>query len=97
MLERSFQVQCDLEAEEVRIPHFERQGWNMLVLTRKRNERIDLLVDGQKIAELSVVRISGSRVALGLTAPREVDFQRGELSDSLASRPTSTVPCQVDT
>lgn len=53
----------------------------MLVVTRKCQERIDVVIAGKKIAELSVIKIRGGRVHIGLTAEREVDFRRGELAD----------------
>lgn len=58
----------------------------MLVLSRKVNEKI--IIDGH--ITLTVVELSGSRVRLGIAAPREVSILRSELSaDSL---PNSTSP-----
>ena len=47
----------------------------MLVLSRKEGEQ---LVIGQNIV-LTVNRISGNRVAIGIEAPRDVRIVRGEL------------------
>ena len=47
----------------------------MLVLSRKEGEQ---LVIGDNIV-LTVNRISGNRVAIGIEAPREVRIVRGEL------------------
>lgn len=64
----------------------------MLVLARKENERI--VIDGNIV--LTVVRVSGGAVRLGIEAPREVAIKREELlttpriSDS--GKRSSTVP-----
>ena len=47
----------------------------MLVLSRKANER--LVIDGRII--ITVVRVSGSQVRLGIEAPAEVAIKREEL------------------
>ncbi len=47
----------------------------MLVLSRKEGEQ---LVIGDNIV-LTINRISGNRVAIGIEAPREVRIVRGEL------------------
>ena len=47
----------------------------MLVLSRKEGEQ---LVIGDNIV-LTINRISGNRVALGIEAPREIRIVRGEL------------------
>lgn len=46
----------------------------MLVLTRKQGEKI--IADGG--IEISVLRISGSRVKIGIKAPADCSIQRGE-------------------
>ncbi|MEM6978243.1 MAG: carbon storage regulator [Planctomycetota bacterium] len=47
----------------------------MLVLSRKEGEK---LVIGDNVV-ITVNRISGNRVAIGIDAPREVSIVRGEL------------------
>lgn len=56
--------------------HHHNQGSNkMLVLSRKEGEQ---LLIGDNIV-LTINRISGNRVAIGIDAPREVRIVRGEL------------------
>lgn len=50
----------------------------MLVLTRKKNEKL-ILTDGNVYIEVMVVRVRGDQVQLGVTAPREVRVVRGEI------------------
>ena len=47
----------------------------MLVLTRKEDER--LLIDGG--IEIKILSVHGSRVRLGIEAPRHIGVRRGEL------------------
>jgi carbon storage regulator len=47
----------------------------MLVLGRKENER--LIIDGRIV--VTVVRVSGGNVRLGIEAPAEISIQREEL------------------
>ena len=47
----------------------------MLVLSRKENQRIHL---GDSIV-LTIVRVNGDRVRVGIEAPAEVRVRRGEL------------------
>ena len=47
----------------------------MLVLSRKESERIQV---GESIV-LTIVRVSGDRVRLGIEAPAEMHVRRGEL------------------
>jgi carbon storage regulator len=49
----------------------------MFVLSRKKNERINLL--GIDVV-ITVVEILGDRVRLGISAPPEVEIVRGELT-----------------
>lgn len=49
----------------------------MLVLTRKREESI---VIGDNV-EVMVLGVSGDKVRLGVTAPREVTVNRAEVAD----------------
>jgi carbon storage regulator len=60
---------------------------DMLVLGRKPNEQ--LIIDGRIV--ITVVRVAGGQVRLGIEAPAEVLIRRAELADSPAdgrSRPT---------
>lgn len=47
----------------------------MLVLTRKEKQTI---LVGDDI-EITICRVSGRRVSIGLTAPKDVDIRRGEI------------------
>ena len=49
----------------------------MLILTRKKNETIHI---GQSI-KITVVRISGGKVRIGISAPNEMPVKRIELQD----------------
>ena len=51
----------------------------MLVLARKQNERI---VIGENIV-VTVLRIAGGGVRLGIEAPMEVSIQREEIADAI--------------
>lgn len=59
----------------------------MLVLSRKAGEQ---LVIGDDIV-LTINRISGNRVAIGIEAPRDVRIVRGELQKNQVA-PTGTSP-----
>lgn len=61
----------------------------MLVLTRKTDERIHV---GNDIV-ITVVRVSGNRVSLGIEAPAGVRVLREELTPS-ETRPNSASPAQ---
>lgn len=53
----------------------------MLVLSRKEGEK---LVIGDNVV-ITVNRIAGNRVAIGIEAPREVSIVRGELKPQVGS------------
>jgi len=55
----------------------------MLVLSRKVGERI--VIAGN--VEIAIVQICGSRVPLGVTAPREVSVRRAELRTRIQEVP----------
>ncbi len=55
----------------------------MLVLSRKEGEQ---LLIGDNVV-LTITRISGNRVAIGIEAPRDVRIVRGELDRKDVSRP----------
>jgi carbon storage regulator len=57
----------------------------MLVLTRKENERI--VIDGRII--VTVVRVQGDKIRLGIEAPREVPIMREELLAAVAETVTA--------
>lgn len=58
----------------------------MLVLTRKTNQSIMI---GDEI-EVSVLAVSGDRVRLGITAPREVSVYRKEVYLSIQGESEDT-------
>jgi carbon storage regulator len=58
----------------------------MLVLTRKSGEEI---IINDEIC-ITVVRLRGNRVQLGIKAPPGVLIRRKELTDSKAARPDRT-------
>ena len=58
-----------------------RQEWVMLVLSRKCGERIRI---GEDIV-LTVLRIEGAQVRLGIEAPRSISVFRQELLDRMSS------------
>ena len=62
------------------ITHIGRKGKGeaMLVLTRKADQKI---IIGEEI-EITIVRVRGNAVRLGINAPREVSVVRGELAVS---------------
>lgn len=47
----------------------------MLVLARKENER--LIIDGNIV--VTIVRVAGGQVRLGIEAPQEISIRRAEL------------------
>ena len=51
----------------------------MLVLSRKRDEKILLQVNEQENIELTVVRIDNNKVRLGIDASDDVTILRSEL------------------
>ena len=57
----------------------------MLVLTRKENERI--VIDGW--ITVTVVRVQGNKIRLGIEAPQEVPIMREELIASVAEAVTA--------
>lgn len=59
----------------------------MIVLTREADQSIDLtLEDGRRI-EVQVVRIRGSKVKLGIDAPRSIVVDRREVTDAKRNGP----------
>jgi carbon storage regulator CsrA len=65
----------------------------MLVLSRRRDEKIVFtLITGQQI-ELVVAGIDGQRVRLGVTAPDEVQIMRAELCNQDSTCTNAVVSC----
>jgi carbon storage regulator len=56
----------------------------MLVLSRKRDEKILLRTDQGEQIELTVVRIDNNKVRLGINASEKVTILRSELVESVA-------------
>jgi carbon storage regulator len=52
----------------------------MLVLSRKRNDRI--VIAGGEIV-LTVVEIRGDKVRLGIEAPKDISVHRGEVQEAI--------------
>ena len=57
------------------------EDWNMLVLTRKPGEKINI---GSDIT-LTVLEIRGNKIRLGIDAPKEIPVLRAELNDYLGT------------
>lgn len=64
----------------------------MLVLSRKEGER---LVIGDNVV-ITVNRISGNRITLGIDAPREVRVVRGELEPLAQETPARPLSFDAD-
>ena len=64
----------------------------MLVLSRKEGERIKL---GDNI-EITVVRLGGDRVRLGIDAPMDVTILRGELTQDYFNRQKTNEPSSME-
>ncbi len=72
------------KANRLKLPH-DKDG-TMLVLSRKTGERIHL---GDDVV-ITITKIAGNRVAIGIEAPREVSIRRGELCNtSISTHPVS--------
>lgn len=64
----------------------------MLVLSRKEGER---LVIGDNVV-ITVNRISGNRITLGIEAPRDIRIVRGELEPLKEDAPQSPLTFETD-
>jgi carbon storage regulator len=62
-----------------------REVWDMLVLSRRESERIRL---GKSIV-VTVVRVSGDKVRLGIEAPPDVLVLREELEPHVPPEPAA--------
>lgn len=58
----------------------------MLVLSRKRDEKILLQLNDEEKIELTVVRIDNNKVRLGIDAHESVTILRSELLDRAAPK-----------
>ena len=61
-----------------------RREAKMLVLSRKRDEKIVLRTEHGEQIELTVVRIDNNKVRLGIDAGKSVTILRSELVDPVA-------------
>src|SRR5688572_7946823 len=66
---------------------FETQEVGMLVLTRKQQEQIRI---GNQVT-ITILRISGNQVRVGIEAPPDVRILRGELPAHAEQSPNSTI------
>ncbi len=64
----------------------------MLVLTRKQNEKIRI---GDSIT-ITVLRMKGKAVRLGIEAPHDINVIRGELCFDLGEESTDSLPDVAD-
>lgn len=55
----------------------------MLNLSRKRNETIDLVLDGELIGTVTVTKVAGQKVQLGLEGQARLIFQRREVTERI--------------
>lgn len=58
----------------------------MLVLTRKKEQSITI---GDNV-EIMILGVSGDKVRLGITAPREIDVMRKEVADDRRAEKSAT-------
>ena len=63
----------------------------MLVLSRKQNERIRV---GDSVV-VTVVRVSGDKVRIGIEAPPNVRVLRDELDDAMIGEVTLEAPAEL--
>jgi carbon storage regulator len=52
----------------------------VLILTRRTDESF-LIDDGTRIVRVTVLRVRGNHVKLGVTAPRDLEVHRAEIYD----------------
>ncbi len=64
----------------------------MLVLSRRENERLQI---GEGI-EITVIRVQGNRVKLGISAPKTVTIRREELPPESPQLATSAYELTAD-
>jgi sRNA-binding carbon storage regulator CsrA len=62
----------------------------MLALARRTGKKVGLFKDGQLVAEITLVRVKGRQVTLGVWAMPDLTILRGELYErALESSPPS--------
>ncbi|GAB4223619.1 MAG: hypothetical protein Tsb005_19270 [Gammaproteobacteria bacterium] len=59
----------------------------MLILTRRKNERIILGENREIVAE--ILGIKGKKVRIGIYAPQNIRIERGEISSNQTPRTTN--------
>ena len=62
----------------------------MLVLSRKREEKVNIYFNGKLLANLMIVEIRGDRVRLGFDFPKEYHLVRNEIDDGTGKRKEKT-------
>jgi carbon storage regulator len=60
----------------------------VLVLSRNRNEWVEITTDSGERVKLCVVEIVNDRVKLGFVAPRSVEIHRAEVAERIAAGET---------
>jgi len=71
------------------------KGFGMLVLSRRKNERIVFDVPGYPPLEVCVVEIRGDKVRLGIQAPQEIGVDRSEIYDRKHAPADPASPAEV--
>lgn len=61
----------------------------MLVLSRKESEKI-YIGEGDSQIVITAVRIKGTTVRIGVTAPKELNIRRSELDEEVDGTSTQT-------
>lgn len=54
----------------------------MLVLSRRKDEKIVLTLENGDLIEVSILKIEGSRVKLGIDAPESVHISRPRIQEN---------------
>ncbi|MEA1998468.1 MAG: carbon storage regulator [Euryarchaeota archaeon] len=58
----------------------------MLVLSRKKNEKIIIPLGEAGVIEVAIVEIRGDKVRLGFSAPKEIPVHREEVFKAIARK-----------
>ncbi len=64
----------------------------MLVLTRSEGEKIIIL----KNIEISVLKVKGDKVKIGVKAPKSIQVQRKEILDNICELNKKSTLCRQD-